>query len=91
MEFKNSARGRNTNRFRARPGDQQYLTVIDVARFHEGANAVVGKIPSGGFPREFSATADGSTVFLSNFSSKSLQVLDVARLRDIVTSNGAPL
>lgn len=69
----------NSNRFAA--GDApQTLVVLDAAKLGEGLGAVLGVIPAGAFPREMSVSADGRTLFLTNFGSRSLQVLDVQRL-----------
>lgn len=45
-----------------------------------GEAAKVGSIPTGAFPREMALTPDGRTIFLTNFTSKTLQAIDVARL-----------
>jgi DNA-binding beta-propeller fold protein YncE len=64
----------NSNRFAA--GNQpQTLTVLDAVEMK-----TLGQIAAGAFPREMSLSADGHTLFLTNFGSKSLQVLDVDRL-----------
>ena len=52
----------------------------DAAKIEQGAAATLGTIPAGAFPREMAVSADGRTLFLTNFSSQSLQVIDVARL-----------
>jgi DNA-binding beta-propeller fold protein YncE len=70
----------NSNRFAARPSDHQDVTVIDAARIGEGKSAVLGKIPAQGFPRKFASTADGKTIFLGNFTSDSLEVIDGEQL-----------
>jgi hypothetical protein len=41
---------------------------------------VLGIIASGAFPREMSVSADGKTLFLTNFGSKSLQIMDIEHL-----------
>ncbi len=69
----------NSNRFADAQAGQS-LTVIDAARIADGAAAVAGTIPAGGFPREMRLSSDGHTLFLTNFGSKSLQMIDVARL-----------
>jgi hypothetical protein len=56
----------NSNRFASDPTTPQTLTVIDSARFREGAAAVRGSVPSGAFPREMSVPTDGRTLFLTN-------------------------
>ncbi|MGH9593538.1 MAG: YncE family protein, partial [Bryobacteraceae bacterium] len=70
----------NSNRFSNSPTDNQYLTVIDAANVASGAAAVLGTIPAGGFPRELHATSDGRTLLLTNFTTGTLQVIDIARL-----------
>ena len=69
----------NSNRF----GDSnatQSLTIIDAQKFASGQAAVVGTVPAGIFPRELRVTQDRRTLLLTNFGSKNLAVLDVARL-----------
>jgi hypothetical protein len=46
----------------------------------EGADAGLGTILSGAFPRELSVSADGHTLFLTNAGSSSIQVIDVDHL-----------
>ncbi|HEY6305569.1 MAG TPA: hypothetical protein VI488_03800 [Candidatus Angelobacter sp.] len=74
----------NTNRFAARPGDHQDITVIDAARVGEGKAAVLGKIPAQGFPRKFAVSTDTRTIFLSNFTSDSLEVIDAERISTVI-------
>jgi DNA-binding beta-propeller fold protein YncE len=63
----------------------QTLSVLDAAKMEErGANAVLGTITAGSFPREFSVSSDGHTLFLTNARSKSLQVIDVNRLSGVL-------
>lgn len=70
----------NSNRF-AGGNAPQTLTVLDTAKMEQkGAEAVVGTIPAGVFPRELSVSADGHTLFLSNAGSRSIQVIDIDRL-----------
>jgi YVTN family beta-propeller protein len=61
--------------------EQQSLTVIDAARVTSGAAAVMGTIPVGSGPRDASLTNDGRTLFVPNFNSSTLRVIDIARLR----------
>lgn len=70
----------NSNRFQGPAGSPQSLTVIDTARLSEGAAAVVGAIPAGLFPRELHVSADGATLFVANYSSQALEVVDLARV-----------
>jgi hypothetical protein len=54
--------------------------VLDASKIASGSGAVMGTIPAGAFPRELRVTADGRTLLLTNFASRSLQVVDLARL-----------
>jgi hypothetical protein len=45
-----------------------------------GKAAVVGKIPAGGFPSEFSLSPDSQILFLSNSGTDTLEIIDVQRL-----------
>jgi DNA-binding beta-propeller fold protein YncE len=70
----------NSNRFAADKNEKQNLTVIDTTRIASGAAAVIGVIPAGGFPRELRVTADGQTLLVTNFTSKTLELVDLARM-----------
>lgn len=70
----------NSDRFSAGANDKQDLTVIDATKVSSGAAAVLGTIPAGAFPRELQLTADQRTLLVTNFSSKTLQLVDLARL-----------
>lgn len=70
----------NSNRF-AGGNAPSTLTVLDAAKMEQpGADASLGTIPSGAFPRELSVSSDGQTLFLTNAGSSSLQVMDIAHL-----------
>jgi len=69
----------NSNRF-AGQGAGESLVVLDTAKIRDGLSAVLGTIPAGSFPREMAVSTDGRTLFLTNFGSNSLQVIDIARL-----------
>ncbi|MGO9255298.1 MAG: beta-propeller fold lactonase family protein [Bryobacteraceae bacterium] len=69
----------NSNRF-AGSTEPQTLTVLDAAKIQEGAEATLGTIPAGAFPREMAVSSDGRTLFVTNFSSQSLQVIDLDHL-----------
>jgi DNA-binding beta-propeller fold protein YncE len=71
----------NSNRFAATSNDKQNLTVIDAGKVRAGAIATLGVIPAGGFPRELRITADGLALLVTNFSSNTLEIVDLARLR----------
>lgn len=69
----------NSNRF----GDAnatQNVTVIDALRIASGAAAVLGTVSAGAFPRELRTTEDQKTLLLTNFGSKNLTLIDIARL-----------
>ena len=65
----------NSNRFGSDAGAFQKLSVLDIARMGRD-DAVTGTIKAGIFPREMCISADGKTLFLTNFNSDSLQVID---------------
>jgi DNA-binding beta-propeller fold protein YncE len=69
----------NSNRF-AGGNTPQTLTVLDAGRMQDGAAATLGSIPAGAFPREMAVSSDGRTLFLTNFGSQSLQVIDIGNL-----------
>jgi len=69
----------NSNRF----GDgkaTQDLTIIDAQKITSREDAVLGSVPAGVFPRELRVTEDQKTLLLTNFGSKNLAVIDIARL-----------
>jgi DNA-binding beta-propeller fold protein YncE len=70
----------NSNRFGGtRAEDKPSLSVVDASKVSEGSSAVVGSIPSGDFPREMRVTADGKTLVLTNFASRTIELVDLAR------------
>jgi DNA-binding beta-propeller fold protein YncE len=70
----------NSNRFSGDRAARQTLTVIDVSKVGAGASAILGSVPAGAFPREFGASPDGRTLFVANYNSNELEVIDLARL-----------
>jgi DNA-binding beta-propeller fold protein YncE len=70
----------SSNRFAGNANDRQPLFVIDAGKVARGAAAVVGTIAAGAFPREMRVTADGRTLVLTNFGSRTLQLIDLTRL-----------
>ncbi|MBV8856918.1 MAG: beta-propeller fold lactonase family protein [Acidobacteria bacterium] len=70
----------NSNRFARDQTVRQTLNVIDAARVGEGAAAVEGSLPAGLFPREFGHAPDGQTLFISNYISSELEVIDLKRM-----------
>jgi len=71
----------NSNRFAKDQSARQTLTVIDASRVSEGQAAIMGSVPAGIFPREFGQSSDGKTLFVANYLSKELEVIDVNRIR----------
>jgi DNA-binding beta-propeller fold protein YncE len=69
----------NSNRFGGGASDTQRLTVLDAAG--NGSAAVLGSIPAGGFPRELRLTDGGRTLVVTNFNSKSVELVDLTRWR----------
>jgi DNA-binding beta-propeller fold protein YncE len=74
----------NSNRYGADAAKSSKLTVVDTDRLAENQEAVAGNIACGAYPREFHLTADGGTLFLTNFRSGTLQVIDVSRLTTLI-------
>ena len=70
----------NSNRFDADQKTNQKLTVIDPSRSAEGAAAIVGNVPAGLFPREFARSLDGKTLFVGNFNSNNIEMIDIERI-----------
>ena len=69
----------SSNRFGGSVSDHQPLTVVDARRLRAGVPALIGTIPAGAFPRELRLTADGRTLFATNFASRTLEMIDLAR------------
>jgi DNA-binding beta-propeller fold protein YncE len=69
----------NSNRFAGNDAAQS-LTVIEVAKLGQGAGAAVSTIPAGSFPRELAVTADGHVLVLTNFASRTVELVDLTRL-----------
>jgi len=74
----------NSDRFSPNATTSSTLSVLDTSLLGSGRNPNVGKIPCGAFPREFQLSGDGQTLYLTNFRSRTLQVIDVSRLMKIV-------
>lgn len=70
----------NSDRFAADRTARQVLTVIDAARVAEGAPAILGSVAAGAFPREFGMSHDGAILFVANYESNEIEVLDLKRL-----------
>lgn len=70
----------NSNRFAHDQTARQTLTVIDAARVGEGQAAILGSVPAGVFPREFGHSPDGQTLYVANYNSNELEVIDLKRM-----------
>lgn len=70
----------NSNRFSGNRNARQTLTVIDATKVSSGQTAVLGSIQAGAFPREFGQSPDGRTLFVANYISSELEVIDLMRL-----------
>ena len=54
--------------------------MIDTSKIASGGDAVLGTIRVGADPRYLSVTRDGKTLLVSNFKSRTLQMIDLDRL-----------
>jgi DNA-binding beta-propeller fold protein YncE len=70
----------NSNRIAADPNTPETVSVIDMAKVRAGAPAVIGTILAGAFPREFGQSPDGRMLFLGNYLSNTLEVIDLKKL-----------
>jgi DNA-binding beta-propeller fold protein YncE len=69
----------NSNRF-STGNAMQSLTIIDTTKIRSGEDAILGTVAAGVFPRELRLTENHETLLLTNFGSKTLALIDVARL-----------
>jgi DNA-binding beta-propeller fold protein YncE len=70
----------NANRYAADQSVNRTLSVIDTAKALAHQPASAGTIPAGSYPRQVTQSADGKTLFVSNYNSNTLEVIDVDRL-----------
>jgi DNA-binding beta-propeller fold protein YncE len=70
----------NSNRFSSDRTARQTITVIDASKIGAGQAALMGSIRAGAFPREFGQSPDRRTLFVANYNSNELEVIDLARL-----------
>ena len=68
----------NSNRFGGSPNDRQPLAVVDAAALRAGSAKVIRTLPAGAFPRELRLTSDGRTLLVTNFASRTLEMIDIA-------------
>jgi YVTN family beta-propeller protein len=66
----------NSDRF-AKAGQPQSVSVIDTTKLDTGVSLT---IPAGEFPREIRMSTDGRTLVLTNFSSKTVEVVDISSM-----------
>lgn len=69
----------NSDRFEA-PTSPQTLSLLNAADIASGGSALLATLPTGAFPRTISLSRDLRTLYVSDFGSNMLQVLDVAML-----------
>ena len=70
----------NSDRFGTDRRARQVLTVISAARVAEGVPAILGSVPAGAFPREFGMSPDGSMLFVANYESNEIEIIDLKRM-----------
>jgi len=71
----------NSRRSAATSDTNGTLTVFDATKFRDGDHAVIGAVRAGVFPRGMSLSKGGKTLFVTNFGSKSLLLLDTTHLQ----------
>jgi len=74
----------NSNRW-GKEQKPQTVEVVDIAGHRRRKPIVLGKIPVGIFPRDLAVSRDGRTAIVSNFGSNSLTLLDVSKLRALMS------
>ena len=67
----------NSNRFAPDPLQPQTLTVIDATRPTAGSDAHLATLPAGAFPREMAVAPDRRTLFVTNYLSGQVEVVDL--------------
>lgn len=70
----------NSGRFRGDADSPQTVTVIDRGAAISGSNAVIGAIKAGVFPRQLSLSPEGETIFVTNYLSNTVELLDAKHL-----------
>lgn len=69
----------NSNRF-AQDQTPQTVMLLDTQKALAGKPALLKTIRAGIFPRELSTTPDGQTLFVTNYNSNTLTIINIARL-----------
>jgi DNA-binding beta-propeller fold protein YncE len=70
----------NANRYAADQSVNRTLSVVDTAQALANRPASAGTIPAGSYPRQIARSPDGKTLFVTNYNSDTLEVIDVDRL-----------
>jgi DNA-binding beta-propeller fold protein YncE len=70
----------NSNRFLGGAADKQTLVVLDASKVPAGTAAILGTIPAGGFPREIRLTSDRLTLLLTNFTSRTVELINLQQM-----------
>jgi DNA-binding beta-propeller fold protein YncE len=70
----------NSNRYGVNANVSSTLSVLDTTKIGTALNPIIGSIPAGAYPRNFCLSPDGQTLFLVNFISGSLQIMEVSSL-----------
>jgi len=68
----------SSNRFAGADNDQQDLYLVGPGGSR--GLSVVGRIPAGAFPRQLHLARDRHTLYVTNFASRTLQVIDLPRV-----------
>ena len=74
----------NSQKYTDNQNSPSNVIVIDIDKLRAGKPAVIGTFPAGAFPREFSLSPDERTLFLANYLSNTIELIDVKRVFDIV-------
>ncbi len=69
----------NSNRF-SMTSARASLSVVDTAAALAGKPSVVGQIPAGQFPRQFTLEPNGKTLLVTNYASSQLEAVNVAQI-----------
>jgi DNA-binding beta-propeller fold protein YncE len=64
----------NSNRFGGQTRNEE-LSVLDVSARARGGMRIVGQIPAGRFPRELRLTPDGRALLVTNFTSRTVELV----------------
>jgi DNA-binding beta-propeller fold protein YncE len=71
----------SSNRFANDANDRQFVAVIDASGAKDGKLLPLGRIPAGAFPRELHFTNDQETLIITNFLSKTVELVDLRKVK----------